>query len=46
MKPKQIPGIPIQKKGGFHDTESIQQFDVLEINSKFNILKKRFFSII
>ncbi|KQT35700.1 hypothetical protein ASG22_01385 [Chryseobacterium sp. Leaf405] len=45
MKPKQIPGIPMQKKGGFHDTESIQQFNVLEIHSKFDVLKERFFSI-
>lgn len=45
MKPKQIPGVPIQKKGGFHDTESTKQFKILEINSKFAVLKERFFSI-
>jgi hypothetical protein len=42
MKPKQIPGVPIQKKGGFHDTESTKQCKILEINSKFAVLKERF----
>lgn len=45
MKPKQIPGVPLQKKGGFHDTESIKHYSIPEVQSKFNILKERFFSI-
>lgn len=45
MKPKQIPGVPRQKSGGFHDTESTKQFKATEIDAKFEILKKRFFSI-
>lgn len=45
MKAKQIPGVPIQKKGGFHDTESTEQYDIQEINTKFEVLKERFFSI-
>ncbi|MDQ1160012.1 hypothetical protein QE422_000380 [Chryseobacterium sp. SORGH_AS 447] len=45
MKPKQIPGVPLQKRGGFHDTESTRKFTSLEINSKFDVLKERFFSI-
>ncbi|WBV53816.1 hypothetical protein [Chryseobacterium gambrini] len=45
MKPKQILGVPIQKKGGFHDTESTKQFGIVEIDSKFAILKERFFAI-
>ncbi|MDQ0595105.1 hypothetical protein QFZ37_003474 [Chryseobacterium ginsenosidimutans] len=45
MKPKQIPGVPIHKKGGFHDTESTKQYNALVINTKFNILKERFFTI-
>lgn len=45
MKPKEIPGVPRQKSGGFHDTESIKQFKTIEVHAKFEILKKRFFSI-
>jgi len=45
MKPKEIPGVPRQKSGGFHDTESIKQFKTIEAHAKFEILKKRFFSI-
>lgn len=45
MEPKQIPGVPIQKSGGFHDTESEKQCNALEIKEKFAILKDRFFSI-
>lgn len=45
MKPKQIPGVPVQKKGGFHDSESTMQCTDLEVHSKFDILKQRFFSI-
>jgi len=45
MKPKQIPGIPIQKKGGFHDSESIRPCTGSDVYSKFDLLKRRFFSI-
>lgn len=45
MKPKHIPGIPLQKGGGFHDSESTKEYNASEINEKFNILKTRFFSI-
>ena len=46
MRPKHIPGVPIQKNGGFHDTES--QKDVTDptlITQKFDVLKERFFAI-
>ncbi|WP_292011009.1 hypothetical protein [Chryseobacterium sp.] len=46
MKPKEIPGVPEQKEGGFHDTESKKCFDTPEITyEKFKLLKKRLFSI-
>lgn len=45
MKPKQVPGVSLQKSGGFHDSESTKEFSVSEIDEKFEILKKRFFSI-
>ncbi|MCS3529331.1 hypothetical protein [Chryseobacterium sp. JUb7] len=46
MKAKQISGIPEQKKGGFHDTESRHYFDSPFLaRQHFEILKKRFFSI-
>lgn len=46
MKPKQIPGIPLQKKGGFHDTESIKQYDNPEKTiAEYAILKERFLSV-
>lgn len=46
MKAKKIPGIPLQVKGQFHDTESIQKFDnAQETELKYNILKERFFDI-
>lgn len=45
MKPKQIPGVAIQKGGGFHDSESTKEFSASEIDAKFNILKDRFFSV-
>lgn len=45
MKPKQIKGVPPQKSGGFHDTETEKQFEQALIPLKFEILKKRFFSI-
>ncbi len=45
MKPKQVPGVSSQKSGGFHDSESIKECSASEIDEKFEVLKKRFFSI-
>lgn len=45
MKPKQIPGVPIQKKGGFHDSESTKTCTDSDVYSQFDLLKQRFFSI-
>lgn len=46
MKPKQIPGVPVQKKGGFHDTESYKQFDDTEKTiEQYAVLKQRFLSV-
>lgn len=45
MSPKILKGVPAQKSGGFHDTESRKVFDQDLIPEKFEILKKRFFSI-
>lgn len=46
MKAKKIPGIPLQVKGQFHDTESIQKFkNAQETEQKYDVLKDRFFDI-
>ena len=46
MEAKQIPGVPVQKKGAFHDTESKRSFESAELVAHhFEILKDRFFSI-
>ncbi|MDH6253832.1 hypothetical protein M2347_003559 [Chryseobacterium sp. H1D6B] len=46
MKAKQIPGVPEQKKGGFHDTESQKDFnDSAIVFQKFAVLKKRFLAV-
>ena len=46
MEAKQIPGVPVQKKGAFHDTESKRSFESAElVANHFEILKNRFFSI-
>lgn len=46
MKPKKIPGIPSQIRGGFHDAESIHKIqDDQKVELKFSILKKRFFDV-
>lgn len=45
MTPKILKGVPAQKSGGFHDTESRKVFDQALIPEKFEILKKRFFSV-
>lgn len=45
MKPKHIKGVPDQKSGGFHDTESENLFAKALIPLKFRILKERFFSV-
>lgn len=31
MEAKQIPGVPVQKKGAFHDTESKKSFESAEL---------------
>ncbi|WP_336961926.1 hypothetical protein [Chryseobacterium contaminans] len=45
MKPKQIKGVPEQKSGGFHDTETYMKFEKAVISVKYETLKKRFFSV-
>lgn len=46
MKAIQIPGIPTQENGSFHDTESQRDFDSPETTARnFEILKNRFFSV-
>ncbi|ALR29542.1 hypothetical protein ATE47_02935 [Chryseobacterium sp. IHB B 17019] len=46
MKAKQIPGVPQQKKGSFHDTESQKYFENSSAAAQqFEILKKRFLNI-
>lgn len=45
MKPKQIKGVPEQKSGGFHDTETYVKFEKALIPLKYEALKKRFFSV-
>ncbi|WP_223607856.1 hypothetical protein [Chryseobacterium sp. OSA05B] len=44
MKPKQIPRVPQQISGGFHDTESEKQFEPALLPVKFELLKERFFA--
>jgi hypothetical protein len=45
MKPKHIKGVPLQKSGGFHDTESRKQFEQSQTPLQFEILQKRFLSV-
>lgn len=46
MKAKQISGVPQQKNGGFHDTESQKVFENSSVAvQKFEILKEKFFSV-
>lgn len=46
MKPKEIPSVPLQEKGSFHDTESIRYFESYDLAyENFQILKDRFLSI-
>jgi len=46
MEAKQIPGVPEQKKGAYHDTESERSFESAELAAQnFEILKDRFFSV-
>ncbi|SDG39093.1 hypothetical protein [Epilithonimonas hungarica] len=46
MKAKQIPGVPWQHSGAYHDTESIKKIVASDLLAqKFEILKERFFSI-
>ncbi|QBJ85402.1 hypothetical protein DDI74_03620 [Chryseobacterium gleum] len=45
MSPKIFKGVPAQKSGGFHDTESRKVYRQDLIPLKFTILKERFFSV-
>lgn len=46
MKPKEIFGVPVQKKGSFHDTEAKKNFaNPEEVHEAFNTLKERFMLI-
>jgi hypothetical protein len=46
MKPKELFGVPIQKKGSYHDTEAKKTYaDPEQVNEGFNILKERFMLI-
>ncbi|MEN4762210.1 hypothetical protein ABEG63_17900 [Chryseobacterium sp. C39-AII1] len=46
MKAKKISGVPEQKKGGFHDTESRKTFADKAVGEKqFEVLKERLFSV-
>lgn len=45
MKPKQIPRVPQQRSGGFHDTESQKQFEPALLKAKFELLRERFFAV-
>ncbi|WP_185289189.1 hypothetical protein [Chryseobacterium lactis] len=45
MKQRSIEGVPQQRFGGFHDTESCKYFERALLPLKFEILKKRFFMV-
>lgn len=46
MKPKELFGVPIQKKGSYHDTEAKKSYtDPEQVNEGFNTLKERFMLI-
>ncbi|MCA6066033.1 hypothetical protein JI747_002515 [Chryseobacterium sp. RG1] len=46
MKPKELFGVPIQKKGSYHDTEAKKSYaDQEQVNEGFNTLKERFMLI-
>lgn len=45
MQTMQISGVPMQKYGGSHDTESQKEYGTEVISDKFEILKKRFLSV-
>jgi len=45
MSPKKFKGVPVQKFGGSHDTESRKAFEQDLIPLKYKILKERFFSV-
>lgn len=45
MKPKQIKGVPEQRSGGFHDTETYMKFEKAQIPLQYETLKMRFFSV-
>jgi len=46
MKPKQIPGVPAQTRGGYHDTESCKCFEnAVSTIEEFKLLKQRFLNV-
>ncbi|KQS91685.1 hypothetical protein [Chryseobacterium sp. Leaf394] len=46
MKPKNIPGVPQQLGGGFHDSESVRNMKPDEdVDVQFHLLKERFFAV-
>ncbi len=46
MKPKEIFGVPVQKKGSYHDTESKKNYATpADVHAGFNKLKERFLLI-
>ncbi len=46
MKPKKVPGVPSQLKGGSHDTETKKILDNSELlNSEFQRIQKKFLDI-
>ncbi|MCY0969213.1 hypothetical protein [Chryseobacterium wangxinyae] len=46
LKPKEIPNVPVQEKGSFHDTESVKFFDHQDLaRTNYQILKDRFLSV-
>ncbi|KAA2223280.1 hypothetical protein [Chryseobacterium sediminis] len=45
MSPKKFKGVPKQKFGGFHDTETRKLFEPDVMSLKFETLKERFFSV-
>ncbi|WP_445430816.1 hypothetical protein [Chryseobacterium indoltheticum] len=45
-KAKEIPGVPAQKKGAFHDTESIKYFETKDMAIQaYHLIKDKFFRI-
>lgn len=46
LKAKKIPEVPAQRKGAFHDTESLKRFEDSDVASKvYELVKNKFFNI-